>query len=93
MSYESIERIISAWAIKHALHVYTTYRDEEVRSVELVSPNGRKCQLWVDAPDQSGNIQVHVWDYKKRRIDRTSSAADLNSCLEQSYATAREWLS
>jgi hypothetical protein len=92
MSYESIDPIITAWAAKHTLHLYTTYRDEEVRSVDMVGSNGRKCQLWIDAPDKSGNVQVHVWDYKKRREDCKANVNDLSQCLERAYGTAMKWL-
>jgi len=92
MNYESIDPIINAWATKNTLHIYTTSRDEEVRSVSLVGSNGRKCQLWIDAPDQSGNVQVHVWDYKKRREDCKATVDDLPRCLERAYATAMKWL-
>jgi hypothetical protein len=90
--HELRDPAITAWAAKHTLHLYTTYRDEEVRSVELVGSDGRKCQLWIDAPDQSGNVQVHAWDYKKRREDCKGTVADLPRCLDQAYATAMKWL-
>jgi len=92
MSYESIDPAVTAWAAKYGLHLYTTYRDEEVRSVDLVGSDGRKCQVWIDAPDQSGHVQVHVWDYKKRRENYKTTTADLPRALEQAYATARKWL-
>jgi hypothetical protein len=92
MSYESIDPIINAWVTKHALHLYKSYRSAEVRSVELVSSSGRKCQLWIDAPDPSANVQVHVWDYKKRRVDYITTIADLPRFLEQAYMTAMNWL-
>jgi hypothetical protein len=92
MNYESTDSAITAWAAKHKLHLYTTYRDEEVRSVDLVGSNGRKCQLWIDAPDQNKNIQVHLWDYKKRRENSKTTVTDLAQCLEKVYATAMKWL-
>ena len=92
MNYESIDPTITGWAAKHMLHIYTTYRDEEVRSVDLVGYNGRKCQLWIDVPDQSGNVQVHVWDYEKRRENFKATVADLARCLEQAYAIAMKWV-
>jgi hypothetical protein len=92
MNYESIDPIITAWAARHTLHVYTTYRDEEVRSVDLVGSDGYKCQLWIEAPDQSGSAKVHIWDYKKRREDFRTTYADLDRRLEQAYATAMKWI-
>ena len=60
MSYESTAPTISVGG-QAALHLYTTYRDEEVGSVaDLVRSNGRECQAWIDAPDQSGTVQVSM---------------------------------
>jgi len=92
MAYESADPIITTWATRHVLQIHTTYRDEEVRSVDLVGSNGRKCQLWIDAPDQSGNVPVHLWDYKSRREDYKATVSDLARCLEQAYAIAMKWL-
>jgi len=92
MNYELIDSIISVWATNHSLHIYTTYRDEEVRSTDLVGSNGSKCQLWIDAPDQSGDVQVHVWDYKKRKENYKVTVNNLPRCLEDAYAIAMKWL-
>ena len=92
MNYESIDPIIITWAAKNTLHIYTTSHDEEVRSINFVGSNGLKCQLWIDAPDQSGNVQVHVWDYKRRRQDFKTAISDLAQCLEQAYETAMTWI-
>ena len=92
MSYETIDPTITEWAAQHGLHIFTKYRDEEVRSMDLVGPNGRKCQLWIDTPDPSGNVGVHVWDYKKRRKDFRATTIDLAQRLEDAYVTAISWL-
>ncbi|MFN2493476.1 MAG: hypothetical protein ABR501_11405 [Pyrinomonadaceae bacterium] len=92
MSYEPIDDVILNWVARHALHLYTTHREEEVRSVDLVGTNGERCQLWVDTPDQFGNVQVHVWDYMKRRQDYETAITELPQCLETAYSTAVEWI-
>jgi hypothetical protein len=92
MIYEFVDPIITAWAAKPTLQIYTTNRDEEVRSVDLVGSNGRKCRLWIDAPDQSGTFRVQVWDYENRREITTATVADPARCLEQGYAIAMRWL-
>jgi len=48
MSYEWIDQIISAWATDFRLTVYREYKDVEVRSVDVVSSSGAKCQIWID---------------------------------------------
>lgn len=92
MSYESIDQIITAWASKHDLHIYTTCRDDEVRSVDLIGSNSHKCQLWIDAPNENGKVEVHVWDYKNRTKNYIVTTDDLPRCLEQAYATATKWV-
>ena len=89
---ELIDPVIRAWAGRHTLHVYTSYKDEEVRSVDVVSSKGLRCQIWIDRPDERGNVKVHVWDYKKRSEKCEATASDLARCLEQAYATAMKWL-
>jgi hypothetical protein len=91
MSYKSIDDAILNWTAKHKLHLYTTHRDEEVRSVDFVGGSGQRCQLWIDVPDDLGNVQVHVWDYMKRREDYATVISDLPRCLEKAYKTATEW--
>jgi hypothetical protein len=92
MSYASIDSVISTWAKNHKLHVYEQYKDEEVRSVEFVGTDGEKCQLWIDPPDPKGTVQVHLWDYKKRRQDCKVSINDLQACLDTARTTALSWL-
>lgn len=92
MNYDSIDATIGAWATRHNLYLYTTHRDEAVRSVNLVAPSGRKCQIWIDPPDSQGRVQTHLWDYKGRREDRETRIANLEACLETLYSTAMDWI-
>jgi hypothetical protein len=92
MSYQKVDSIIQDWADKHKLTVYTSYQDYEVRSVDVVDQNGQKYQIWIDPPDQNGNVKVHAWDYKKKREDRTVSISDLGICLEEVYSTVLRWI-
>jgi hypothetical protein len=92
MSYENIDPIIREWANKHKLTVYSSYQDYEVRSLDVVDEKGRKYQIWIDPPDENGSVDVHAWDYKKRRKDYTTSTYDLGICLEQAYNTVLLWI-
>lgn len=92
MGYELIDSAIHDWSRKRSLHVYSTYRDDEVRSVDLVDGNGQKCQIWIDPPNSSGKVHVNVWDYKKRREDFECGIADLFDWLDTAYNTANKWM-
>ena len=92
MSYQQIDPVIWDWVDKHNLSVYTSYQDYEVRSVDVVDQQGQKYQIWIDPPDQFGNVAVHAWDYKKRRKDYIVSINELRSCLEEAYNIVLHWI-
>jgi hypothetical protein len=91
MSYNSIDPVIQEWAKKHSLPVYTQYKDVEVRSMELVSVNGKRAQIWIDKP-LHGLVGLHAWNYKKLRRDWNVSMAKLDSALEQVYQVSMAWI-
>jgi hypothetical protein len=92
MSYSSMDAILQLWATKHSLHLFTSFKDEEVRSTDVFSASGAKCQIWIDLPGQTGTTEVHVWDYKRRRNDLPTPIERLPESLEEAYAIAVEWL-
>jgi len=91
MSYAAIDEVLSQWAASHELHLATTYRDVEVRSIEIVDDGGGRFQLWVDPPAVNGLIGVHVWDYRKQRAKYEARLVDLPSCLDEALRTISLW--
>ena len=91
INYCTIDGVISVWAVRHNLTVYTHYQDQEVRSVDVISPQGRKYQIWIDPP-RNNEVAVHAWDYKKRKQDWTGTTNDLSQYLEEASQTASEWM-
>ncbi|HEY0048628.1 MAG TPA: hypothetical protein VGB68_05040, partial [Pyrinomonadaceae bacterium] len=84
--YETIDSILNNWANKRNLHLYKNYKDEEVRSFEIVNTQGDRYQIWVDAPDEKGQIGIYVWDYKKRRKDFIAQEVELFEKLESAFS-------
>jgi len=93
MSYERIDEIISAWATDFRLTVYREYKDVEVRSTDVVSSSGAKCQIWIDPPDADDKVGVHVWNYKEKPADSYLPISQLRDALKSAYATALAWVS
>jgi hypothetical protein len=93
MSYDWIDQIISAWATDFSLTVYREYKDVEVRSADVVSSSGAKCQIWIDPPDADDKVGVHVWNYMEKRADSYVPVSQLRDALKSAYATARAWVS
>ena len=96
MGYSEIDPELNAWATKHALHIFTQYRDDEVRLTEVIGRAGKKCHIWVNPPDDAGTFVVNVWNYKKKQAKRIkelpASKSDIRTKLEEAYQTAQEWL-
>jgi len=93
MSYQQIDEVINAWAKDLRLSIFTEFKDAEVRSSDVVSSSGAKCQIWIDPPNTEGRLGVHVWNYKDKRADTSVSVSQLRDSLNNAYATARSWLS
>jgi hypothetical protein len=93
MSYELVDKVLGPWSSAHELHVYTEYKDEPVRSMNMVGGKGSKVQLWIDPASSDGIVSVHLWDYGIRRYQLTGPVVDLNKLLDAAYQEAIAWLS
>ena len=91
MNYSLIDPILNPWADKNGLNVQTEFKESEVRSINIVSPQGRRFQLWVDGVDDSGNTAVHAWDLRKRRCDFQCDVQQLASKLDEAYKQVQIW--
>lgn len=91
MTYATIDEPLKRWVADHRLQLSTAYRDEEVRSIEIVSPEGRRFQMWLDLP-RAGCVGVHLWDYKKRRVDLEVPHNEVVKALDSLFTTAKEWM-
>ncbi len=93
MSYELVDQILKPWSSAHQLHVYTEYKDEAVRSMDMVGDKDSKVQIWIDPVSPDGVVSVHLWDYHRRRKQLSGPVVDLNKLLDAAYQEATEWLS
>ena len=91
MSFEIVDPKLEKWASSRGLHIYSEYRDEEVRSIDVVSPTGKRFQIWLDPPASDGRTIVHVWDYRRRRKSIASDLRNLESQLERAYCLIQSW--
>jgi len=83
MNYESIDPVLSRWAVSRSVPLLTQYKDEEVRAFEIIGKKSkRQFQIWIDLPDAHGRTMVHAWDRKKWRIDYETTAFALTEALD-----------
>lgn len=86
-SYALVDPAIREWCKRHSLILCTDYKDNDVRSVDVVGPGGRKCQVWIDPPEH-GAVTVHIWPYGPPHERLTTSIEDVSKALEQAYELA-----
>jgi len=91
MNVAPIDAEISRWAHQRGLTVATGYKDEEVRSVQLVDERGRRYQIWVEDLG-NGQYRAVAWDYSKRRSEHDSYPAGFLDALEAAYQQVRVWM-
>lgn len=89
MSYITIDETLNKWASKNNQVLLSEYKDYEVRSFEVFDM-GKKFQIWIDHP-KGEFIEIHIWDYKKRRKDWSVRVNELCQILDEAIATVFEW--
>lgn len=92
MNYHILDSALTRWTDKHGLRIQTSYKDEAVRSIDVVSPSAERFQIWVDPPSNDGRTTVHAWDYRRRRVSfAVDDLARLEGGLEKAYSQIKNW--
>jgi hypothetical protein len=86
-----LDPTLTRWADRHGLRIYTSHKDEDVRSIDIVSPKAERFQIWLDPPERSGRTTVHAWDYRRRRASFNATVYDLEAQLERAYSQVTSW--
>ena len=88
--FESVDDLIADWAISHRLAWQRSYRNEEVRSIDLTLKDGRVAQSWLDAAtDQMWT--VHAWDRRRARFSLTVCELELKQALSNALRAVKSW--
>jgi hypothetical protein len=96
MTYDAVDPILLPWLKRHGLQVFTRYRDEAVRSIDVVDDAGDRYQIAVSPPNLSGKLTVIAGNYlrkkKQKRVEYPSNVSGLESTLEEAYSQIMEWV-
>jgi hypothetical protein len=96
MTYDAVDPILLPWLKRHGLHVFTRYRDEAVRSIDVVDDAGDRYQIAVSPPNGSGKLTVFAGNYlrkkKQKRVEYPSNVSGLERTLEEAYSQIMEWV-
>ena len=84
-----LDPILREWSSDNRIPVFTHYKDEDVRSFQVVGPSGAQSQIGIEADDR---LTVSVWDYRKRRQDFEADLDSLRAQLDEALRVARSWV-
>ena len=88
-SYKLVDESIRAWVAEHHLNLCTDYKDYDVRSVDVVGPEGKQCQIWIDPP-KGDSVVVNVWPYGPPHEKWEVPIEDIRATLERAWQRAVE---
>lgn len=64
---EILDEKLDFWVRKNSLSLNRSYKDEEVRSINIVSNSGNKYQIWIELNKKE--IIINVWNYKNLKTE------------------------
>jgi len=88
MGYELVDQVLEPWSSAHKLQVSSEYKNEPVRSIQMVGLKHSRVQIWVDPISPTGIVSVHLWDYHSRRKEFSGRLVDLKTLLDEAYQLA-----
>jgi len=96
MSYVSVDPQIQEWVRIHALNLFTSQGEREIRCVYVSSASGECFQIWIDPPE-AGQVRVHAGCVEGRREDDDAEtwhipAPGLRPALEDAFQTVTSWM-
>src|SRR5882757_1451751 len=96
MSYASIDAQIRDWTRLHALKLFTSQGEREIRCVHVSSVSGECFQIRI-SPPEAGQVCVYAACIEGRREDDDDEiwripVADVRSALEIALQTVTGWM-
>jgi hypothetical protein len=87
---EQVDRALGDFCEEFGLHLSTEYRDEEVRSIDVVDDQASSYQIWLEQSD-SGWI-VRLWNRKSRSAEFPTVSGELLGTLRSAYRELERWI-
>ena len=87
---KQIERALSDFCDEFGLLMSTTYRGEEVRSIDVVDDQACSYQIWIEQSETGW--MVKLWDRDSRSAEFPTGSDDLLDTLRSSYCELEIWL-
>ncbi|MDQ3042190.1 MAG: hypothetical protein M3R11_07390 [Acidobacteriota bacterium] len=96
--YEEIDKILLPWLKKYGLHVFTKYRDDEVRSMNVVDDVGDIYRITISPIDtNTGKIYIHFGIRRQKKVESEAETietllSEFENALEETYEQITIWI-
>ncbi len=94
--HSKIDQIVKDWSKKVGLHHQYEYKDEKVRSFNVVDDSGNSYQIWIETL-KLGRLKVSATNSKsgrkRRNWDKKCKISNLNKVLFEAYGATEQWIS
>ena len=90
-----IDRIVNDWSNKVGLHTQNKYKDEQVRSLNLVDDSGNKYQIWIETLKWRRlkiNATNNLSGRKRKYWNKKCKASNLTKVLFEAYGVTEQWI-
>ena len=92
LDYSTIDPELFRWASEKGYTVQTRYRDDVVRAFEIWSnDNQKKSEIGITKITET-DVELGVFDGKKRRERMSSSIDDFAKLLDRAERLALQWI-
>ena len=91
MSHIEADPVLEKWGLENGVPWTRQYRDEEVRSAEIVLSGGVQAQLWLEPIAGSTSFAVCAWDRNRNHFREVAELAALSATLTRALAVLRTW--
>jgi hypothetical protein len=92
MNYQDIDRVLLPWSKRHGLHVLTSYREDEVRYIDVVDDAGNRYEMSISPHEVPGLVRISIWDRKRRSKGYRAEPPKLEEVLEKAYSAIMVWV-
>ena len=82
--FDKIDGQLNDWLKTRNLHLQKLYKEEEVRSISVVTVKGNKYQIWLDEVKKN-MIKINVWDYGKLKVEYTTTLPLFIETMDKAY--------
>jgi len=93
--YHKVERIVNEWTKKVGLHLQYEYKDEKVRSFNVVDDAGNKYQIWIEIL-KWGRVKVSCTNNESEKNKKSwmkkSKISNLTKVLYEGYGMVEQWI-